>query len=94
MVTGGAGDSLYQFSAPDSYEGGLDNDSAVATYVNTASGQVKETVNWSRVRFTGYIVLSVRSTPAPRGGPSTLAVRALTEGGTEVDHFTLTRRAS
>lgn len=67
---------------------------AAQPYVNTASGEVKETVNWSRVRFTGYIVLSVASTPAPKGGTSTLAVRALTEGGAEVDHFTLARRAS
>jgi hypothetical protein len=50
-------------------------------------------VNWSRVRFTGYIVLSVQSTPASSGGTSKLAVRALTEGGAEVDNFTLTRKA-
>ena len=92
IVAGGAGNSLYQFSAADSYEGGVDNISAINAFVSEA-GQTKvpETVNWSRVRFTGYCLLRLDSRPAQwPGGTSTLTVRGLSEDGTEIDHLVLT----
>ena len=92
IVAGGAGDSLYSFGAADSYEGSVDNVSAISAYVNSASGQVPETVTWSRVRYTGYCLLRLDSDPADRpGGTATLTVRGLAEDGTEIDHVVLTR---
>jgi 3',5'-cyclic AMP phosphodiesterase CpdA len=94
VTAGGAGKSLYNFSAPDSYEGAVDNDSAVASFINEPGGTTTpETVAWSRVRYTGYCLLVVESVPAWRGGTSRLHVRGLAEDGTELDRFTLARKA-
>jgi hypothetical protein len=91
-VAGGGGESLHTFSEPDSYEGDIDNLTSETTYVNQPSGKVDETVNWSRVRYTGYNLLVVDATPGTgHGAPSTLLVRGLNENGTEVDRFTLVR---
>jgi hypothetical protein len=88
---GGAGKSLYAFSAADSYEGDIDNLASVSSYINEAgSTEVKETVTWSQVRYTGYALLVVDVTPA-LWGQSSLLVRALNENGTEIDRFTLVR---
>jgi hypothetical protein len=92
VVAGGAGKSLYSFSAPDSYEGNIDNVSPVATYVNEANATtVSEEVTWSQVRYTGYCLLVVEVTPPTFGRPTTMLVRGLNEGGTELDRFTLQR---
>jgi hypothetical protein len=93
VVAGGGGESLHKFSEPDSYEGDIDNLTSETTYVNEAGGtKVDETVNWSRVRYTGYNLLVVDATPGfGPGAPSTLLVRGLNENGTEVDRFTLAR---
>jgi hypothetical protein len=94
VVAGGAGDSLYAFDAPDSYEGDVNADASISSYVNEKSGQVAETVSYSQVRYTGYNLLVVDSTPASRpGGTSTLFVRGLNEDGVELDRFTLARTA-
>ena len=91
MAAGGAGKSLYAFSAPDSYEGAVDNVASVAGYSNQAGGtEVKETVTWSRVRYTGYGLLVVNVAP-PAFGKATMVVRALNENGVELDNFTLSR---
>jgi hypothetical protein len=92
-VAGGGGESLYTFSGPQSYYGHIDNVPSVTTFVNEANGTtVNETVTWSRVRYIGYCLLVVESQPATRpGGSSTLTVRGLDEGGTELDQFTLVR---
>jgi hypothetical protein len=92
ITAGGAGKSLYAFSAPDSYEGNVDNDSAVSGYANQ-SGQtvVPETVAWSRVRYTGYCLVVVDVTPAGTGITPTMKVRGLNEYGAELDNFTLYR---
>ena len=51
---GGAGKSLYSFSAPDSFEGNIDNVASVSGYVNQpgTAGPVErpEMVTWSQVR--------------------------------------------
>jgi hypothetical protein len=93
ITAGGAGESLYQFTAADSYEGSVNNVSAISAYVNQPSGEVAETVDWSRVRYTGYCLVVVDSKPARRGGTSTLTVRGLSEKGVELDRFVLARRA-
>ena len=65
---------------------------SVSAYVNEAGGtEVPETVTWSQVRYTGYCLLVVQVTPPRFGGPTTLLVRGLNEGGTEIDRFTLAR---
>jgi Calcineurin-like phosphoesterase/Purple acid Phosphatase, N-terminal domain len=88
---GGAGKGLYAFSTADSYEGAIDNVASVSSYVNEAgSTEVKETVTWSQVRYTGYCLLVVDVAPS-LFGKSTMLVRALNEGGTEIDRFTLIR---
>jgi hypothetical protein len=92
VACGGAGKSLYSFSAPDSYEGSVDNVASVSSYVNEAGGtEEAETVAWSRVRYTGYCLLVVDVTPPSFGRSTTLLVRGLDENGGEVDRFTLAR---
>jgi hypothetical protein len=94
ITAGGAGESLYNFDAPDSYEGAVDNDSAVPGFINEPGGTTTpETVNWSRVRYTGYCLVVAESTPARRGGTSKLTIRGLAESGQELDRFVLTRTA-
>ena len=85
--------SLYDFSAPDSYEGHLHNVPSVTSFVNEAGGTtVSETVTWSRTRFTGYSLLVMDSKPGWRpGAPSTLTVRGLSEDGSELDRVILAR---
>jgi hypothetical protein len=52
----GAGKSLNSFSAPDSYEGDIDNVSPVSTFINEAGGTTtNENVTWSRVRYTALL---------------------------------------
>jgi hypothetical protein len=94
ITAGGAGDSLYQFTAADSYEGSVDDVSNISAYVNeSGKTHVSETINWSRVRYTGYSLIRVDSTPARSGGTSTLAIHSLAEDGTEIDALTLARTA-
>jgi hypothetical protein len=98
-VAGGAGESLYTFSAHDSYDGHLGKPvKEVATFINEYDPKTKKTsiktekVTWSRVRYTGYCLLVIDSAPAAHAGAtSTLKVRGLTEAGLELDTFTLKR---
>ncbi|MDQ1645787.1 MAG: hypothetical protein QOJ50_1971 [Cryptosporangiaceae bacterium] len=95
VTAGAAGRSLYNFPAPDSYAGHESQVDSVASYV-WGDGKVKnpETVGWSRVRYTGYSFLAVDVTPARPGQYSRLTLRAVTEGGIEIDRLTLERRSS
>jgi hypothetical protein len=94
ITAGGAGESLYNFAAPDSYEGAIDNDNAVPGFVNMPGGTTTpETVSWSRIRYTGYCLVVLESAPAKRGGTSRLTVRGLAESGRELDRFVLARTA-
>ena len=94
VVAGGAGESLYKFGSPDSYQGDVSNDASISSYVNEASGEVAETVTWSEVRYTGYNLLVVDAAPASfPGGTAKLAVRGLNEDGQELDNFTLARKS-
>jgi 3',5'-cyclic AMP phosphodiesterase CpdA len=95
ITAGAGGTSLYKFGAADSYEGAVDNVSAISAYVNEPGGvEAAETVNWSRVRYTGYCLLVVESEPAQRpGGTSTLNVRGLSSTGAELDRIVLARKS-
>ncbi|MEU2868428.1 metallophosphoesterase family protein [Streptomyces olivoreticuli] len=89
VTAGGAGKSLYDFPVPDSYEGHVKNLESVATYHWEKGGKEhKETVEWSRVRYTGYSFLAVECEPGPR---PRLRVTALAESGARIDHFEVTR---
>ncbi|MDQ0774290.1 hypothetical protein QF026_002756 [Streptomyces aurantiacus] len=93
VTAGGAGKSLYSFPSgvKDSYEGKVADRESVETYHWTRSrNQNPDTVEWSRVRYTGYSFLSVEAEagPAPR-----LKVSALAESGRRIDHFEVRRGA-
>ena len=98
ITAGGAGADLYAFSAPDTFngeegsDGGENGDRAVTAFVSEA-GAVKraETVEWSRVRYTGHSLLVIESAPAEAGGTSTLTVRTLAWTGAEIDNVVLAR---
>ena len=72
----------------------MDDVSPIASFVNEP-GKTKtpETVAWSRVRYTGYCLLAIDSTPAHRGGTSKLTVRAIDGFGAEIDRVVLARTA-
>lgn len=88
VTAGGAGKALYDFPAPDSYEGHEAHVDSVDSYHWDASGKVGEAVEWSRVRYTGFSFLAVEVTAGAR---PRLEVSALAETGRRIDHFTITR---
>lgn len=89
VTAGGAGKSLYDFPAPDSYEGHLHEQESVPTYHWVKGGaKATETVEWSRVRYTGYSFLAVEVTT---GRQAALKVSALAESGERIDHFEIRR---
>ncbi|HEY4019792.1 MAG TPA: phosphoesterase, partial [Pseudonocardiaceae bacterium] len=83
------------FPVADNYEGNLTPNTMPVPMVLNRPGKTTETiqVNWSRVRYTGYGLIAVDVAPAQSGRQTTLTARALTESGTEVDRFTLVRKA-
>ena len=92
ITAGGGGQSLYSFSAQDSYAGNVRHHPSVASHVHAEAGTVSETVGWSRVRYTGYCLLVIDSQPGWRpGATSTLRVRGLAEDGSELDRLDLLR---
>ncbi|MFJ4669063.1 purple acid phosphatase family protein [Kitasatospora purpeofusca] len=93
VTAGAAGRSLYRFDAPDSYEGHEKRVDSVDTYYFAkGGGKVTETVEWSRVRYTGYSFIKVDVKPAHLGQKSEMTVTALAEDGTRVDHYTILRK--
>ncbi|MFI6337174.1 purple acid phosphatase family protein [Streptomyces sp. NPDC050535] len=91
VTAGGAGKSLYSFpvGVEDSYEGKVADRESVDTFHWTKSrNQRAESVEWSRVRYTGYSFLSVE---AESGATPRLKVSALAQSGRRVDHFEVRR---
>lgn len=89
VTAGGAGRELYDFPVPDSYEGHERPLDSVDTYHWSKGGdKERETVEWSRVRYTGFSFIAVAVRPGTR---PTLTVSALAETGERVDHFTVAR---
>ncbi|MET9451186.1 purple acid phosphatase family protein [Streptomyces cinerochromogenes] len=91
VTAGGGGRDLYGFptGVKDSYEGHATRHEAVRTFAWAKGGdRAPETVEWSRVRYTGFSLLSVevRAGAAPR-----LAVSALGQDGRRIDHFEVRR---
>ncbi|MDJ1132490.1 purple acid phosphatase family protein [Streptomyces iconiensis] len=90
VTAGGAGKELYDFPAPDSYEGALNERDSVRSFRWT-KGRVRapDRVEWSRIRYTGYSFLAVESRP---GTQPSLEVTALAESGRRIDHFAVAHR--
>ncbi|MFD5038538.1 purple acid phosphatase family protein [Streptomyces sp. NPDC058377] len=89
VTAGGAGKALYDFPAPDSYEGHVSDLESVNTYhVVKGGGKAAETVEWSRVRYTGFSFLAVE---VEAGRHPRMKVTALAESGERVDHFEISR---
>lgn len=90
--SGGRPRYAWQPGESDSYRGALTAGGPVKSYVAGPHGaKTPETVAWSRTRYLDYAYLSVHVTPAPRGGTATMSVRAITDGGQEIDRVDLTR---
>ncbi|AUH40299.1 purple acid phosphatase family protein [Streptomyces sp. CMB-StM0423] len=89
VTAGGGGRKLYDFTAPDSYEGRRRDRDVVHTFAWTRDGEkAPEDVEWSRVRYTGYSFLAVESRP---GTSPALRVAAYAEDGRRIDRFELVR---
>ncbi|MCI3933268.1 purple acid phosphatase family protein [Streptomyces sp. AN091965] len=91
VTAGGAGKDLYSFPAgvKDSYEGHVKDRDAVPTFHWTKLRLPDpDTVEWSRVRYTGFSFLAVEVTAGAR---PRLTVSALAESGERVDHFEIER---
>lgn len=91
VTAGGAGRALYGFpeGVKDSYEGHVaDRESVESYHWTTSGGRAPETVQWSRVRYTGFSFLSVAARPGPA---ARLTVSALAQDGTRIDHFEVRR---
>ncbi|WP_063728216.1 purple acid phosphatase family protein [Streptomyces sp. RTd22] len=85
VTAGGAGADLYEFPVPDSYEGHVKDLDEVESYHWTKDGEKnKDTVEWSRVRYTGFSFLAVEVEPGPA---PRMRVTALAESGERVDRF-------
>ncbi|MFE7530304.1 fibronectin type III domain-containing protein [Kitasatospora sp. NPDC057542] len=93
VTAGAAGRSLYKFDVPDTYEGHENHQDEVKTYY-WSKGRVKtpETIQWSRVRYTGYSFIKVDVTPKHLGQKSVMKVTALAEDGTQIDNYTILRK--
>ncbi|MFJ9904043.1 purple acid phosphatase family protein [Streptomyces sp. NPDC101152] len=91
VTAGGGGRDLYGFPAgvPESYEGRVTRHDPVPTFGWTkAQARQPETVEWSRVRYRGFSLLSVE---AEGGTRPVLRVSALAQSSARVDHFEVRR---
>ncbi|MCX5531128.1 metallophosphoesterase family protein [Streptomyces sp. NBC_00006] len=88
VTAGGAGKDLYGFGpgVPDSYEGDVHDRESIVTFHWTKSRLPDpDTVEWSRVRYTGFSFLAVE---VEKGR---MKVSALAETGERIDHFEVKR---
>ncbi|CAL9442462.1 hypothetical protein SUDANB105_02260 [Streptomyces sp. enrichment culture] len=91
VTAGGGGKELYGFPAgvAESYEGKTAEREAVPAFRWTRSRRAEpETVEWSRVRYRGFSILSVE---AVGGAAPRLTVSALAGNGERIDHFEVRR---
>jgi hypothetical protein len=91
VTAGGGGRDLYSFpqGAEESYEGHVTRVESVRTFHWTRSRDAHaETVEWSRVRYRGFSLLSVE---ARAGTRPVLKVSALAQSGKRIDHFEVRR---
>ncbi|MGW3096596.1 purple acid phosphatase family protein [Streptomyces sp. NPDC001102] len=93
VTAGGGGRDLYGFPSGvrESYEGHVTRHEPVDTFRWTRSrAAARETVEWSRVRYRGFSLLSVEAVSGPR---PVLKVSALAQSGERIDHFEVRRGA-
>jgi len=93
VTAGGGGRDLYGFPAgvKESYEGHVTHHDSVGTFQWTKSkASTTETVEWSRVRYRGFSLLSVEAENGPKPA---LKVSALAQDGKRIDHFEVRRGA-
>ncbi|MEU3301977.1 metallophosphoesterase family protein [Streptomyces sp. NPDC006678] len=91
VTAGGAGADLYGFGlgVKDSYEGNVhDLDHIVTFHWTKLRLPDPDTVEWSRVRYTGFSFLAVE---AETGAAAKLKVSALAENGERIDYFEVRR---
>lgn len=91
VTAGGAGKDLYGFppGVKDSYEGHVEDRESVVTFHWTKHRVPDpDTVQWSRVRYTGFSFLAVE---AVTGAKPVLKVSALAETGERIDFFEVRR---
>ena len=71
----------------------VNNVSAVPTFINSSpTGAItNDTVDWSRVRYTGYCLLVIDSEPGWGPGNSALKITGLAEDGTVLDYLEIAR---
>ena len=67
--------------------------SGVDTNPRNPATQQPESVDWSQARYDDYAYLAVDVTPAPAGQETTMVLRAMTDGGAEIDRVILSRSA-
>jgi 3',5'-cyclic AMP phosphodiesterase CpdA len=94
--SGGRPRYSWQPGVTDRFRGftGRDSGTSVLSFVNTADGaKAPEAVDWSQARYLDYAFLQVDVVPGPAGAESRMTVRAITDGGQEIDAVTLVRRA-
>ncbi|MGY0491596.1 purple acid phosphatase family protein [Streptomyces sp. WG-D5] len=88
VTAGGAGKDLYGFGpgVKDSYEGNVVDRESIVTFHWTKSRLPDpDTVEWSRVRYTGFSFLAVEVEK------DRMTVSALAESGERIDHFEVKR---
>ncbi|NBE54956.1 purple acid phosphatase family protein [Streptomyces boluensis] len=91
VTAGGAGKELYGFGAgvEDSYEGHVNDRESIVTFHWTKLRLPDpDTVEWSRVRYTGFSFLAVE---VETGAQPRMKVSALAESGERVDYFEVLR---
>ena len=94
VTAGGAGKELYSFGlgVKDSYEGNVhDHDTILTFHWTKLRLPDPDTVEWSRVRYTGFSFLAVE---AESGTAPVLKVSALAESGKRIDYFEVKRPSS
>jgi len=93
VTAGGGGRDLYGFPSgvKESYEGHVTHHDSVDTFRWTKSkASAAETVEWSRVRYRGFSLLTVEAVSGKR---PVLKVSALAQSGERIDHFEVRRGA-
>jgi hypothetical protein len=96
VTAGGAGKDLYGFGlgVKDSYEGHVQDRESIVTFHWTKSRLPDpDTVEWSRVRYTGFSFLAVEAETGGAGVTPRLKVSALAESGERIDYFEIERGA-
>ncbi|MFC8514899.1 purple acid phosphatase family protein [Streptomyces sp. NPDC057257] len=93
VTAGGGGRDLYGFPSgvKESYEGHVTRHDSIDTFQwKKSQSSAPETVEWSRVRYRGFSLLSVEAVGGTRPA---LTVSALAQSGERIDHFEVRRGA-